>query len=74
MTHGPGEVATEGYQLTEPEVRALREGDVAQFHRWGVHPVLINSYCRANGWKRADYRVLFPAGSDVPSGGVRWRS
>jgi hypothetical protein len=35
------------YELTEPEIRALVEGDVAALYRLGVHPVLLNSYARA---------------------------
>ncbi len=69
----PRSVATEGYALTDDEARALRDGDVAAFHTAGVHPVLINMYCRSNGWKRADYRVLFPAQSTDEVRSVRWR-
>ena len=68
-----GTVPTEGYQLTDDEARALREGDVGAFHTAGVHPVLINMFCRANGWKRSDYRVLFPAEAAPATGRVRWR-
>ena len=28
----------------------------------GVHPVIINGYCRAMGYKRADYRSLLEPG------------
>jgi len=67
-------VATEGYALTDDEARALRDGDVGAFHAAGVHPVLINMYCRANGWKRADYRVLFPVDATREARSVRWRT
>ncbi|MEA5154000.1 hypothetical protein [Raineyella sp.] len=72
-TRRPDDVAVTGYELTAEERAALRAGDVAAFYARGVHPVLINAYCRANGWKRADYRVLFPAGSDAVTGHPRWR-
>lgn len=72
-TARPDEVLVEGYDLTEEERTALTAGDVAAFHTHAVHPVLINAYCRANGWKRADYRVLFPAGSDIVTGETRWQ-
>lgn len=66
--HGrdPRVVEAPGSGVTADESRALRDGDVAAFHRMGVHPVLINAWCRANGWKGPSYRVLFaeePAGS-----------
>lgn len=53
------DLVTEGYDLDDRELAAARHGDVAEFHELGVHPVLINGYCRANGWKRADYKQLF---------------
>lgn len=72
-TARPDRVLVDGYDLTEAERTALTAGDVAAFHIHGVHPVLINAFCRANGWKRADYRQLFPAGADVIAGRPRWR-
>lgn len=69
----PDDILTDGYELTAEERTALAAGDVAAFHTHGVHPVLINAYCRANGWKRADYRVLFPAGADAVPTEARWR-
>ncbi len=35
------------YGLSEPEIAALLEGDVAALYRLGVHPVLLNGYARA---------------------------
>lgn len=35
------------YELSEAELRALCEADVAALYRLGVHPVLLNSYARA---------------------------
>jgi len=70
----PRPVPTEGRALSDDEARALREGDVASFHLAGVHPVLINMYCRANGWKRSDYRVLFPPTAAPTTGRPRWRT
>lgn len=72
-TPEPGRVAVEGFDLDADERAALEAGDVAAFHALGVHPVLINAFCRANGWRRADYRVLFPAGADAVTGRARWR-
>ncbi len=36
------------YELSEAELRAILEGDVAALYRLGVHPVLLNGYCRAH--------------------------
>lgn len=72
-TRRPDNILVDGYDLTDQERTALEAGDVGAFHTQGVHPVLINAYCRANGWKRADYRVLFPAGSDAVPADGRWR-
>ncbi len=69
----PDDILVDGYDLTEEERTALLAGDVAAFHNHHVHPVLINAYCRANGWKRADYRQLFPAGSATVPGRSRWQ-
>jgi hypothetical protein len=35
------------YELSEAELRAVLESDVAALYRLGVHPVLLNGYCRA---------------------------
>lgn len=72
----PSDVVTEGYALDETELAAARSGDVAAFHDHGVHPVLINGFCRANGWKRADYKQLFTAqqiAAAEATEGVRWQ-
>lgn len=55
-------VSTEGYPLTDAERTALEGPDVGALYQLGMHPVLVNAFCRAMGWKRADYAVLFPAG------------
>lgn len=52
------EMVTDGYDLTEEEIRALREPDIGAIYTMGTHPVIINGFCRALGYKRADYRPL----------------
>ena len=72
----PGErpdIVTEGYELTEDERTALTQGDVGTFYTMGVHPVIINGYCRAMGYKRADYRPLL-AGVAPERRRTRWQS
>jgi hypothetical protein len=66
-------MAVEGYELTAVERLALVDGDVDALYRLGVHPVLINGYCRAQGYKRADYRTLFKNPVADPSRRTRWQ-
>ncbi|MEN2472175.1 hypothetical protein [Burkholderia sp. GS2Y] len=66
-------ISVDGYQLTVVEQRALVEGDVDALYRFGVHPVLINGYCRAQGYKRADYRSLFKSTVTSSSRRTRWQ-
>ena len=47
---------------TDEERTALVNGDVTAFYEAGTHPVIINGYCRAMGYKRADYRPLLGTG------------
>ena len=51
-------IVTEGYNLTPEEVRAVTEPDIGAIYAMGTHPVIINGFCRALGYKRADYRPL----------------
>ena len=72
----PDDIVTAGYVLDAAELAAVDNGDVAAFHDLGVHPVLINGFCRANGWKRADYKQLFRAdqiAAAEATEGVRWQ-
>ncbi|NNG20544.1 hypothetical protein HJ590_13405 [Naumannella sp. ID2617S] len=71
------DLVTDGYDLDPAELAAASGGDVAAFHDLGVHPVLINGYCRANGWKRADYKQLFRAEQvrdAEQTGELRWQN
>ena len=66
-------IRTSGYELTEPEEIALVTGDVGAFYEMGVHPVMINGYCRAMGYKRADYRPLLARAAVEPRR-TRWQT
>jgi hypothetical protein len=66
-------IRTSGYDLTEPEEVALTTGDVGAFYSMGVHPVMINGYCRAMGYKGADYRPLL-AGAATEPRRTRWQT
>ncbi len=37
------EMVTDGYDLTEEEIRALREPDIGAIYRKGTHPVIITA-------------------------------
>ena len=66
-------LSTSGYDLNEEEQRALKTGDVGAMYAMGIHPVIINGYCRAMGYKRADYRPLFKETTMVTKGKARWQ-
>jgi hypothetical protein len=59
-------IVTDGYALTPEEVRAVSEPDIGAIYRMGTHPVIINGFCRALGYKRADYRPLLVDTSAAP--------
>jgi hypothetical protein len=67
------EIQVDGYELTDEERRALSTGDVGAFYTMGVHPVIINGYCRAMGYKRADYRPLLAGVAPAPRR-TRWQT
>jgi hypothetical protein len=67
------EIQLDGYDLTETERTALATGDVGSLYLMGTHPVIINGYCRAMGYKRADYRPLLSAVAPEPRR-TRWQS
>jgi hypothetical protein len=66
------EINLDGYEFTDDERKALSTGDVGAFYTMGVHPVLINGYCRAMGYKRADYRPLLAGAAPAPRR-TRWQ-
>jgi len=67
------DIKTDGYDLTDAERTALTGGDVRAFGEMGVHPVIINGYCRAMGYKRADYRELLTGVAHEPRR-TRWQT
>ena len=68
------ELSVEGYDLTEEERTALVNGDVTAFYEAGTHPVIINGYCRAMGYKRADYRPLLARAANETKRKTRWQT
>ena len=68
------ELSTSGYDLNEDEERALKAGDVGAMYLMGIHPVIINGYCRAMGYRRADYRELLTPLNNEPKRKTRWQT
>ena len=73
-TQGRPEIRLEGYDLTPEEARALRERDIGAIYLMGTHPVIINGYCRALGYKRADYGPLLQRAANQTPRRTRWRT
>jgi hypothetical protein len=49
------------YDLTDEERKAFEAKDVAAIYQMGLHPVLLNGYCRAIGYGRDEYRAILAA-------------
>jgi hypothetical protein len=64
-----------GYDLTPAELDAVERNDIAGLFELGVHPVLLNAWCRATGHTRDQYRELL-APHRRPDDGKepRWRT
>jgi len=61
------DIKIDGYVLTDEEATALREKDIGKIYAFGVHPVILNGYCRALGYKRDSYRPLLEQSGAVPA-------
>lgn len=68
------ELALDGYEVTDLERAVLQSRDVGALYDMGVHPVIINGYCRSQGYRRADYRVLFSDDQRSVEGKGRWQT
>ncbi len=49
------------YDLTDEERKVFEAKDIAALYQMGLHPVLLNGYCRALGYERDDYRATLAA-------------
>jgi len=61
------------YDLTDEERRAVEDRDVTSLYRLGLHPVLLNAFCRMAGYTRDDYRkalAVFGTGEEMTG---RWQ-
>lgn len=74
-TQGSPEIDIDGYDLTDREREVLIDKDIGAIYTMGVHPVIVNSYCRALGYKRADYRRLLEAAApQTDQRKTRWQT
>ena len=72
---GPGTpVVTEGYDLAGDELTVIGANDIAGLYTLGVHPVLLNAWCRATGYTRDDYRQLLAPVRVPDVREPRWRN
>jgi hypothetical protein len=66
------EFTVANYDLTEPERRAFEERDVAGLYQLGLHPVLLNRFCRGVGFSRDEYRKLLEPLAEPEQRRGRW--
>jgi hypothetical protein len=72
-----GDAATpfdpERYDLTADERRAFAARDIAGLYRLGLHPVLLNGFCRTIGVSRDEYRKVLEPLAEPETRTGRWR-
>ena len=67
------DIVVEGYADARRGSRDHR-ADIGAIYAMGTHPVILNGFCRALGYKRADYRPLLENSGAVPARKVtRWQ-
>jgi hypothetical protein len=59
--------------LTDAERQALEHKDIAVLYQMGVHPVLLNGFCRAAGFGRNDYRAILEPFDHAVRRKTRWQ-
>jgi hypothetical protein len=62
------------YELTDDERHAFETADIAALYRMGLHPVLLNRFCRAVGYTRDGYRKLLEPLAEASTGSAPWRT
>ena len=62
------------YDLTDEERKSFESKDIAAFYRMGIHPVLLNGYCRAIGYERSDYRAILASQAQPETRTGRWHN
>ena len=74
-SEAPGtEVTVDGYDLSCDEANAIAANDIGALYALGVHPVLLNGWCRATGHTRDDYKRLLAPYRRTTTTVPRWRT
>ena len=75
VSSGPGRsFDSDRYDLTDEERSAFDRADVAELYRLGLHPVLLNGFCRAAGYSRDQYRGALQVFATTEQRKARWQS
>ena len=61
------------YELSDEEREAFEARDVAALYGMGLHPVLLNGFCRASGYGRDEYRKLLAPFAAKEERTARWQ-
>jgi hypothetical protein len=74
VSSGPGKsFDANRYDLTPEERKAFEDRDVASLYRLGLHPVLLNGFCRASGYSRDAYRSTLAVFASQETRRARWQ-
>ncbi|HKG49379.1 MAG TPA: hypothetical protein VKB14_02980 [Actinomycetales bacterium] len=63
----------DSYDLTEDEKQAVEQADIGRLYQIGLHPVLLNGFCRASGFSRNEYRDILEAFAEPEERKARWQ-
>jgi hypothetical protein len=61
------------YELTDEERTAFETRDIAKLYQLGLHPVLLNGFCRASGYDRDAYREVLQVFATPQVEKARWQ-
>jgi hypothetical protein len=61
------------YDLSDDERTAFEGRDIAGLYQLGLHPVLLNAFCRAAGYGRNEYRRTLESLGTPQEGTGRWQ-
>jgi hypothetical protein len=61
------------YDLSETERKAFESKDVGTLYTIGLHPVLLNGFCRAEGFSRNEYRAVLERLGEPETRKARWQ-
>lgn len=61
------------YELSDDERTAFQGQDVGRLYELGLHPVLLNAYCRSIGYTRDDYKATLAPYAAADDRRGRWQ-